>query len=621
MCGISGIYGHKNVSLAETTVMQMNNCMAHRGPDAHGLWSNEHVALGHRRLSIIDTSEAGNQPFFSADKKLIIVFNGEIYNYVELKKELEVDYNFKTATDTEVILAAYKKWGINCLHRFIGMFGLALYDAEKDTLFVVRDRLGIKPIYYAQTKEGLLFASEIRAILSSNLVEKKISHQSLSDYLHYQTVHAPNTIIEDIKMLMPGHYMELKKDGAKTICYWNAIDNAAKPNLADSNAHIKKRINEILLSAVEMRMRADVPFGAFLSGGIDSSIIVGLMSKISTHPVKTFSVTFHEKEFDESPYSTLIADKFGTDHTPIRLHAKDFLDLVPDALQAMDHPSGDGPNTYVVSKVTREAGVKMALSGLGGDELFAGYDVFLRLKKMEENKFLKLTPKALRGVAGKILLKAKPSVSSEKIAAALSRPDINFEELYPLTRQLLSSDNIAGLLKGNGAFDNRVAAVSKEASKSSLPFLSKVSIAEMETYMQNVLLRDSDQMSMAHALEIRVPFMDHRLVEYVLGVSDSVKYPHTPKQLLTESFADLLPSEVINRPKMGFTFPWALWMRGELKQFCEENIEALSQIEVLNAVEAKQLWQRFLNNDPFITWSRVWPLVVLGHWVKQHDVH
>lgn len=620
MCGITGIYGYKNRESAEKTVRQMNANMVHRGPDAQGIWTDNQVVLGHTRLSIIDTSEAGNQPFTSKDNQIVIAFNGEIYNYIELKKELSSEYEFSTSSDTEVIIAAYKKWGIDCIHHFLGMFGFALYDKVKEMLYIVRDRIGIKPVYYAQTTEGLLFASEIRILLSSGLIERKITHQALADYLHYQTVHAPNTIIEGVKMLMPGHYMELHNNDIKTVKYWDFIVNAHQFEPPQNPTHIKKDIHDLLLSSVELRMRADVPFGAFLSGGIDSSIIVGLMSKISSQPVRTFSVTFHEKEFDESPYSSAIAKKFNTTHTPIRLHATDFLKLVPEALQAMDHPSGDGPNTYVVSKVTKEAGVKMALSGLGGDELFAGYHVFLRIKKLEEQKILHAIPKTIRSIAGNTLYKIKPSISSEKIAAAL-KSNLHFEELYPLIRKILDDETILKLLKHDKSFENPVIISAKNIATSTLPLFSKVSVAEMSTYMQNILLRDSDQMSMAHALEIRVPFMDHRLVEYVLGVCDDIKYPHSPKQLLTDSFAELLPPEVINRPKMGFTFPWAGWMRNELKSFCEEHIEALSQIETLNVEEAKKLWLRFLNNDPLITWSRIWPLVVLGHWVKQHDVH
>ena len=599
----------------------MNDCLAHRGPDADGLWSGETAVLGHRRLSIIDTSPAGNQPFYSADKKIVLVFNGEIYNYIELKKELSASYSFITDSDTEVIIAAYLKWGISCVEHFLGMFAFALWDDHEQALYLVRDRMGIKPLYYAHTSEGWLFSSEIRPILSSGLVDRKISAASLSDYLRYQTVHAPRTIIEGIQMLMPGHYMKLDANGVQTTCFWDMVSNAKIGTITEDIKTVHRNIRELLVSAVEVRMRADVPFGAFLSGGIDSSIIVGLMSQISAHPVKTFSVTFHEKEFDESPYSLVIAQKFRTDHTPIRLSATDFMRLVPDALRAMDHPSGDGPNTYVVSKVTREAGVKMALSGLGGDEVFAGYDVFRRMHDLTNKQWLSATPLFMRKAMAGILKRMKPSVSSEKIAESLSKEKIDFAHLYPITRQIMMDDLVRSLVKDRKHYENPLERLAEKVSATDLPLLSKVSVAEMSSYMQNVLLRDADQMSMAHSLEVRVPLIDHRLVEYVLGVNDDQKFPHTAKQLLTESVKELLPREVIDRPKMGFTFPWAMWMRTELHSFCEHNIEALAAIEVLDHKNATALWQRFLAGDQRITWSRVWPLVVLGHWIKQHDVH
>jgi len=621
MCGITGMFGHNNKQFAEVSVKIMNDSIAHRGPDADGIWSNDHCVLGHRRLSIIDTSAAGNQPFISEDKKIVIVFNGEIYNYIELKKELSDFYSFKTSSDTEVILAAYKKWGVQCVSKFFGMFGLAIWDEDLQKLFIIRDRLGIKPIYYAQTEQGFIFASEIRAILKTNLVTKKISSASLADYLRYQTVHAPNTIIEQIKMLMPGHYIQLDKTGISHHAYWDIVDNASKDANYHNATEAKKNILDILTSSVEIRMRADVPFGAFLSGGIDSSVIVGLMSRISSHPVKTFSITFHEKEYDESSYSETIAKKFRTDHTPIKLGAQHFLNLVPEALNAMDHPSGDGPNTYVVSKATREAGVKMALSGLGGDEVFAGYDVFKRIKTLESQKWMNAIPHLLRSFTGNTLRKIKPSVSMEKIALSLASEKIDFHHFYPLTRQVLMDKDVYQLLKSKGDQYNTVSEIALSIQQSKLEIFSKVSVAEMTTYMQNVLLRDTDQMSMAHALEVRVPFLDHRLVEYVLGVTDNIKFPHTAKELLTSSVGDLLPREVIDRPKMGFTFPWALWMKNELHSFCHDNIKSLEQVEGLNFENVLHLWKRFLNGDPLITWSRVWPLVVLGHWVKQHDVH
>ena len=621
MCGITGIARFNQRPIAEERVRAMNRCIAHRGPDAEGLWSNELCVLGHRRLSIIDTSAQGNQPFHFDQDRLVVVFNGEIYNYLELKKELAAGFSFQTQTDTEVIIAAYLKWGTDCVSHFFGMFAFALYDRDSNQLMIARDRLGVKPLYYAQTSDGLVFASEIRALLSTGLIEKKIGLNELCDYLRYQTVHAPASIIEGVHMLMPGHFMLVSHTGSTIRRYWDASSHRAHISPDVSRNEVHKHIEELLTSSVELRMRADVPFGAFLSGGIDSSIVVGLMSRISEHRVKTFSITFHEKEFDESPYSELIAQKFKTDHTPIRLRANDFLELIPDALNAMDHPSGDGANTYVVSKVTREAGVKMALSGLGGDEVFAGYDVFKRMISLEQKAWLNLTPKVLRKSAGALLRSIKPSVATDKLALALGSDRLDPEHLYPLTRQILFDDDIQRLTNSSQITENPMRILSSSVFHSNLPLLSKVSVMEMETYMQNTLLRDADQMSMAHALEIRVPFLDHRLVEYVLGVSDTFKYPHTPKELLTASVGDLIPREIIDRPKMGFTFPWALWMRNELNSFCESRLQALEAVQALNHAEVMTLWKRFINNDKHITWSRIWPLVVLGHWVKEHDIH
>ncbi len=621
MCGITGIARFKNRDECTEKVRIMNNHIAHRGPDAEGIWSHDFCVLGHRRLSIIDTSAAGNQPFHSEDRSLTVVFNGEIYNYLELRKELESTHTFTTQTDTEVILAAYAKWGIDCVEHFFGMFAFALWDEKQSQLLIARDRLGVKPLYYSETEQGFVFASEIRAILSTGWIERRIDANAAADYLRYQTVHAPHTIIEGVYMLMPGHRMVVDAKGIRTERWWDLTDNRVRLDGSESKESIHKHINELLRSSVELRMRADVPFGAFLSGGIDSSIVVGLMSRISSHPVNTFSITFNEQAYDESPYSELIAKRFNTKHTAIQLSANHFLQMVPEALQAMDHPSGDGPNTYVVSKATREAGVKMALSGLGGDEVFAGYDVFRRMKALETKQWLNSLPVAIRKNMGALVRAVKPSAASEKIAAALGQERIDLAHFYPLTRQVLYESEVNRLLKQRPLERNCVELLSQAVSGIRMPTLSKVSVLEMSTYMQNVLLRDADQMSMAHALEIRVPFLDHRLIEFVLGVSDKHKFPHTPKELLTESVGDLIPREIIDRPKMGFTFPWAVWMRSELKSFCEEQLIALKQVEVIQHDEVVALWRRFLAGDKRITWSRIWPLVVLGHWVKHHDAH
>jgi asparagine synthase (glutamine-hydrolysing) len=452
-------------------------------------------------------------------------------------------------------------------------------------------------------------------------MERRIHSNALADYLRYQTVHAPQTIIEGVHMLMPGHRMIISSKGVQTERWWDLADSRVTLDGSESKESVHKHIHELLSSSVELRMRADVPFGAFLSGGIDSSIVVGLMSRTSSHPVNTFSITFQEQAYDESPYSELIAKRFNTRHTAIQLSADHFLKMVPEALMAMDHPSGDGPNTYVVSKATRDAGVKMALSGLGGDEVFAGYDVFRRMKALETKQWINRMPFHLRKNIGALLRNVKPSAATEKLAAALAQERIDLAHFYPLTRQVLYDNEVNRLLKTTSLESNSVQLLAQAVSGTRMPTLSKVSVLEISTYMQNVLLRDADQMSMAHALEIRVPFLDHRLIEFVLGVSDAFKFPHTPKELLTASVGDLIPREIIDRPKMGFTFPWAVWMRNELKPFCEEQLSALQQVEALQHDEVLDLWKRFLAGDKRITWSRIWPLVVLGHWVKQHDAH
>ncbi len=627
MCGINGIYGLQDVKIAGEKVSAMNDKMRHRGPDDAGIFTEEKIALGHRRLSIIDLSAAGHQPMQSYDGRYQIVYNGELYNYKELKFELQrvivgsgqAAYFFQTSTDTEVILAAYARWGSECLQRFNGMFAFAIWDTETKELFVARDRLGIKPLYYLYTNGVFAFSSEIRSLLSSGLIPKKIDENSLVDYLRYQTVHAPDTIVKGVKMLMPGHFIEMKNEQLKIKSYWNLARN--KTEIAKNKTYddVCKEVNVLLTKAVERRLISDVPFGAFLSGGIDSSAIVGLMSKVSVEKVKTFSITFDESEFSEATYAQLIAKKFNTDHHEIKLNPADFLEKLPLALKAMDHPSGDGPNTYIVSEATKHAGITMALSGLGGDELFAGYDVFKRAQELGKKAALNIVPQFMRSVGGSLLTKAKPGVASEKKAALLKQSKINFQSFYPLSRQVLLDKQISQLVKKQELPANRVAEIIAPITDTK-NVITNVSIAEISTYMQNVLLRDTDQMSMAHALEVRVPFIDYTLVEYVLGLPDKFKSTVSPKKLLVDALGDLLPPEIVNRPKMGFTFPWKQWMKNELKTFCEEKITALSKRNLFNEKGVLKLWEQFLKDDPAITWSRIWYLVVLENWLQENNI-
>jgi asparagine synthase (glutamine-hydrolysing) len=631
MCGISGIFTYESGTDFYPVMGKMTDSLAHRGPDDKGILIQDHIALGHRRLSIIDLSTAGHQPMSCDEGKFSIVFNGEIYNYKDIREELSKPtaigpgVNFVTQSDTEVLLAAYKTYGKACLNRLNGMFSFAIWDFEKKELFIARDRMGIKPLYFYKDDEKLVFASELRAILKSGLVRKKVNQKGLSDYLRYQTVHAPDTIIEGVQMLLPGHYIQINEEDFIIKKYWDAIEEAQKEFIPTDYSILCAKVKDLLFQSVERRLVADVPFGAFLSGGIDSSAIVAIMSQVSGQKVNTFNISFKEEAFSEAQYAKKVAQRYGTSHTEIKLSPNDFLKALPEALNALDHPSGDGLNTWLVSKKTKEAGVTMALSGLGGDELFAGYDIFKRMYDIGDKKWLLSFPVFARRLMGGLLKTLKPGVASDKTAEILIQDYFDLSYVYPFSRQVLLDSQVYRLLDKQLLHENAVKKIIEDNLQYgkpgfSLPFLSKVSIAEMYTYMQNVLLRDTDQMSMAHSLEVRVPFLDHTLVKFVLAVEDKQKYPHSPKKLLVDAMGGLLPKEIVDRPKMGFVFPWQIWMKHELKNFCSEKLEAFGKRDGISKKELQSLWKRFLNNDKSITWSRIWYLVVLEHWLEENGV-
>jgi asparagine synthase (glutamine-hydrolysing) len=630
MCGINGIISLTFSANKKSEIVKgMNKSLSHRGPDNEGLWQDDTIALGHRRLSIIDLTASGNQPFFSSDKKYIIIFNGELYNYKELKLQLQTSkqgsieqpYFFQTNCDTEVMLAAFIRWGSQCLQYFNGMYAFAIYNTETKKTFIARDRLGVKPLYYHYNGEAFIFSSEIRPIINSGIKQFSLNQNVLAEYLMYQTVHAPNTIVKGIKMLMPGHYLEFGNNKAEITQYYNVaklkVEERSQENL--DYPKICSKVNELLSLSVQRRLVADVSFGAFLSGGIDSSAVVGLMSKVSSQKIETFNVSFDESEFSEAKYARIIADKFNTQHHEIKLSPNDFLNDLPEALSAMDHPGGDGPNTYIVSKATRKNGIKMALSGIGGDELFAGYDVFKRMVELQKKSWLNALPLLVRKTGGAFIRAQKKSVSGNKIAELLGQSKIDFEHAYPLNRSVFTLKELESLIKNAKPFSEINNIISQTPQVKGY-LLSAVSISEINTYLQNVLLRDTDQMSMAVALEVREPFLDYQLVEFVLRLKDVHKFPHTPKKLLVDSLGDLLPPEIVNRPKMGFTLPWKQWMKHELKSFCEKNIQQFASYTFCNKVAIENLWERFLKNDARVNWGRIWHIVVLNNWLIENNI-
>lgn len=623
MCGINGIYEPiKDAPSLAPLLQKMNQSLAHRGPDASDQWEVAGIGLAHTRLAIIDLSDAGRQPMQDVSGRYTLTFNGEIYNYLELKAELS-GYPFRTQTDTEVILAAFSCWGAACIPRLNGMFAFALWDEQEQQLWLVRDQMGIKPLYYHHDPLSgrLVFASEIRALLATGLVKPQLDTDSLANYLRYQTVHTPDTMIAGLKMLPPASWLCIGAAGIQEQRYWQP-QRDSRPGL--DAAGWQTLVRRQLRQTIAQQMTADVPFGAFLSGGIDSSVIVALMAEVSSQPVKTFTVTFDEAAYDESQYARMVSERYHTEHCDIRLKANDFLNLLPEALSAMDHPSGDGPNTYVVAKATRAAGITMALSGLGSDEVFGGYAIFRQIQSLESSPWLLHSPWWVRRLVAQMWGRLQPTIAGAKIAAVLSQPQLRWTTAYPLFRQVFLDPQIEALLTRPQLPDNRVAQWLQNPESGHLtadwPLTSRVSQAEFYTYMQDVLLRDTDQMTMAHALEVRVPFLDPDLVSLVLNAPDAVKLGPGPKTLLVQAMSQYLPQEVIHRPKMGFTLPFERWMKTELRSFCEERLHRLGQRPYFKAAIIQQYWQSFLAGNPRLSWSRLWALVVLEHWLSENGV-
>ena len=592
----------------------MTDRLRHRGPDADGFFVSDQAALGHRRLSIIDLSDAANQPIFDSSGRYSIILNGEIYNYGDVKADLS-GYPFKTNGDAEVLLAAYLRHGPECLDLLNGMFAFAIWDEERKELFIARDRLGVRPLYYARTENGaLIFASEIRAILATDLVPRRLDEAALSEYLQYQSVYSPRTIVENIYQLPAGKYAIFRNGEFSITSYWQLEKTHAE--VPPDRGAVVSDIRDLFRKSIERRMVSDVPVAAFLSGGIDSSAVVAMMAEVSDQPVNTFSVVFDEKQFDESTYSGLIAKKFRTHHTRIDLRADDFLAELPNALIAVDSPSGDGLNTYVVSKVTRRSGIKVALSGIGGDELFAGYHYFRQWLDLKRGILSRIPGTGRRMVATALAATGRSRL--QRMADILATDEIDIASVYPRTRQVMSRRSAMSYGR-NGLVDHVAQTLAERGDQlEGFPILSQFTIAELLGYTQNVLLKDIDQFGMASALEVREPFFDHQLVEYMLRVPDEIKLSDRPKNLLVDAMSSSLPHEIVDRKKMGFVLPFEKWMRNELRDFCAGRIHKLAERSLLNSDVLLRKWSQFERGSGGVKWSELWHLIVLTEWLENN---
>lgn len=629
MCGIAGaIMPKTEINSLPDKVEMMIDAQKQRGPNGHGVdvvnTVTPTVIFGHCRLAIIDLSSAGHQPMCDSDTGNWITFNGEIYNFRELRGKLEEQGQvFRTQTDTEVILKAYATWGLTCAAKLRGIFAFGIWDQQQRRLFLARDQLGVKPLYFYHDNKYLFFASEVRALLASGLIPRHLDIDGLSSYLRYGSVQEPNTLVKEVHSLPPGHILTWQNGKIEKKCYWQ-LPRSTTISYKPSD-DIYEELNSHLTEAVGVQLVADVPLGAFLSGGIDSTAIAALMrGRIET--VKTFSIIFDEAAYDERAYARIAASHIGTEHHELLLTSQIMQEHLDNALHAFDQPSMDGLNTYFVAKITREAGLTVALSGVGGDELFGGYAGYQRPLQLERwHQRLRYVPETVRRLLAN-LSRFAPQTEIVRRGADLLRTTTH---PYALARQVFNEGQIAGLLQhdlvsqnlGEGSWwqqrmDKLYTATADYDS------INRASALELQTYMLSTLLRDTDQMSMAHALEVRVPLLDHKLVEALFQLPGSSKLSNThPKPLLTQTLGTLLPYECVYRAKQGFTFPFELWLRQHMYQTV---VNSFTSQQAVNAYPfdsngLQWLWQQFEQRR--IGWSRVWAIFVLRCWLNEHQVH
>lgn len=583
MCRIAGFIDKSCADLS-ATITAMRDSMAHGGPDngANYIDGNISLALGHRRLSIIDLSACGNQPMFSSNGNLAIVFNGEIYNYLDLKNELiQSGFQFKTESDTEVILASYQCWGKKSFARLKGMFAFALYDKEKNELILVRDPSGIKPLYYYISDTSLYFASEIRAFKSLKKWHENPDWKIF--FLTYGFLPEPITTLQDVKPLQNGSYCSVNVNTLRASISSYTSDVYA--NVITDKMTAVKLIRETLDKAVERHLISDAPIGLFLSGGIDSSLLTLIAKRVGTSELNTLSITFDDATFSEEPFQNIIAEKTASHHRAFKLTKEMYLEALPDILMAMDQPTADGVNTYFICKFAKQYGLKAVLSGLGADELFGGYASFYRNEIVDRFSAL---PSAI--------LKASQLLPKDryKKVSFLSRKDAI--GLYLFNRGFFNTSETAQLLDADTSeVKEKLDQITVPHFVDKLEYGNKISYLERYMYMQGQLLKDTDMMSMWHSIEVRVPFLDIDLVNLMNSISPVLKFENSkPKGLLIDSYNDLLPREIWDRKKQGFVFPFQKWMNG-------------SETHVFKNTNNK-MTDRYKSGK--LNWSRYWTYLI-----------
>ena len=626
MCGIAGVVASSVVDPGDIRgrLEAMRGAMTHRGPDDAGIFVSEDppAGLATCRLAIRDLSAAGHMPMPNEQSDVVLSYNGEIYNADELRTELEhLGFRFRSRSDSEVLLRGYEAWGRSVVHRLRGMFAFAILDLRSHVpkLLLARDRLGIKPLYYAIGPGGIAFASELRALLDSGAIEPVVDPRSVVLFLMFGSIPEPGTIFEGVRSLSPASTLELEEDGPIIETYWRFPDPTDRIDQPQASTLVR----ELLTDGVRRHLVSDVPLGVFLSGGLDSGVVTALMNATGAGVLRTCSITFPGTPYDESGIARIVADAFGAEHFEEEVTAGDLRDELPSIVDAMDQPTVDGVNTYFVSRTAKRAGLTVAMSGLGGDELFGGYDTFDRLPVLL--KRLKIASMPGAATVGRLGAGLLGSRRAAKAADAFGREPTAASAYLALrglfspseVESLVGRDRVADLLSVEDVLaDIESSAQMDEPGRSDLS--SWVSRVELGMYMKNQLLRDTDVMSMRHSLEVRVPLLDDRLVERVLAMPAGVKVGAGNKPLLVDSVADLIPNELrAAGQKRGFTFPFEIWLADELRDLVTSTLDPASVAEIgwIDPTVVSRILHGFERGR--VHWSRVWCLVVLQLWLER----
>ena len=631
MCGICGKVDFEARTVNAELIQKMCRTISYRGPDDEGMYVTPMAGLGHRRLSIIDLSADGHEPMSNEDNTLWMVYNGELYDFTELREQvLAKGHTLKSHTDCEPFIHLYEEEGPSCLRRLKGMFALALWDERRQKLFLARDRLGIKPLYYYWDGVRLVFASEIKAILADPTVTRELDPQAVDLYLTLNYIPAPLTIFKNLYKLPAACYLELEQKKLQVRAYWDIAEAKETPDPGQSFAEQKQNLRRLMEEAVQSHLIADVPLGAFLSGGLDSSIIVALMARHSRRPVKTFSIGFQDlSAFDETTYACEVATLNHTEHYPFRLSYKDILAAFPTVLESLDEPFADSSvvPTFIVARETRKH-VTVALSGDGGDELFAGYRMYLGEYWW---RYYSLIPAWMRNYLLHPLIRSLPDARDkpglEKIrrlkkfvhglSPSFAERFCGWREVFPFTlrRRLLRNPFEENL------YQTRVqAAVDRETGRFNGDNINLMLALDVKGLLPGDMLNKVDRMSMLNSLEVRVPFLDHRVVEFAFGIQGSAKLrARRGKYILMETFKDLLPPALHHRPKWGFEMPIGAWLRKELRFLVDEYLEAgsIRRQDLFNADIVRDLVQTHINGRQDTSWQ-LWNLIVFQHWFKKY---